>query len=166
MALVQIDVRSVDGKEHNVEVFFEATGQLAVDNDAQNVSWSRRDRDESESGHSMKIFHANGVPLTETGPPPQVNGGRRQPTQHLDWGAIHLTALNASNSWMGSSNVARAFFASSGQLPTADEIIMPLPALLPTQGRMFAVAVQVDVVSRTIGHRCQPTGCCPKWDHW
>jgi len=37
VALVQISAASVDGQSHDVDAFFEATGQLAVDNDSQNV---------------------------------------------------------------------------------------------------------------------------------
>jgi hypothetical protein len=103
-----------DGKMHDVDVFFEATGQLAVDKDTQNVSWARvnlnddgvtvgsgemthdssRKSGEMRRGsggldQSMKIYHVDGVPL--------------QPTEHLDWGAIHLVPLGAAaKGWMGS----------------------------------------------------------------
>lgn len=63
----------------------------------------------------------------------------RQPAEHIDWGQQHLTAVapattgwtaakNAS-SWMGSSNLARATFATSGALPSGgDDLAMPEPA--------------------------------------
>jgi hypothetical protein len=118
-----------DGKMHDVDVFFEATGQLAVDKDTQNVSWARvnlnddgmtvgsgemthdssRKSGEMRRGsggldQSMKIYHVDGVPLAESGDSANKNGGRRQPTEHLDWGAIHLVPLGgaAAKGWMGS----------------------------------------------------------------
>ena len=134
VALFQVDVAATDGKTHDVEVFFEATGQLAVDNDRQNVSWARVNLTKSAiTSQTMKIFHADAVPLAETGAAPNANGGSRQPTEHLDWGAIHLTALNPAHSWMGSSNLARDAFSSGGHLPATDEQVMPLPACAGTE---------------------------------
>ena len=134
VALVQVSAASTDGQSHEVDVFFEATGQLAVDDDSQNVSWARVNLiNDTSSVQSMKIFHSAGVPLTESGDAADVNEGHRQPTEHLDWGAVHLVPVAASSSWMGSSNVARASFAKSGQLPAIDESVMPLPACMGTQ---------------------------------
>ena len=131
VALVRVSAVSTDGQPHEVDVFFEATGQLAVDNDSQNVSWARVSL--ASAVRSMKIFQPNGVPLAESGDAPGASEGRRQPTEHLDWGAVHLVPVAPSGSWMGSSNVARASFAKSGQLPEVDESVMPLPACMGTQ---------------------------------
>jgi hypothetical protein len=128
VALVEVSVVALDGAVHDVGVFFEATGQLAVDSDRQNVSWGR-------FGPSwMKIFHTDGVPLSETGAAPGADAGKRQPPEHLDWGAVHLSALAPTHTWMGSSNVARHVFASSGGLPAADETAMPRPACAGPEG--------------------------------
>ena len=62
----------------------------------------------------MRIFNGAGVPLREyqrcTAPGCLLNG-RGQPTEHLDWGAAHLTVLPSRGAspvtWMGSSNVPR-----------------------------------------------------------
>ena len=41
LALVYFDVASADGTPHDVQLFFEATAQLIVDDDASPVVWAR-----------------------------------------------------------------------------------------------------------------------------
>ena len=83
------------GKPHDVQVFFEITGQVVVDNDTSEVAWGRV---EFPGAESMRIFNPTGVPLREYSPfdPFTEKGG--QPTEHLDWGAAYLTLPNVSRS--------------------------------------------------------------------
>ena len=134
VALVQISVAATDGRTHDIEAFFELTGQLSVEVDTQKVSWARDTQllgTMPQGAASMQIYNPAAVPLSETGSTAAY--ARRQPTEHLDWGRHHLTALPTGagaepTSWMGSSNVARDAFASAGKLPTADETVMPIQA--------------------------------------
>jgi hypothetical protein len=133
VSLVDISVAAIDGNQHEVQVFFELTGQLVVDSDHNNVSWARN------GSKSMRIFNPTGEPLREYSPfnPSTLKGG--QPTNHLDWGSAHLalpstpsSVLSTAHTWMGSSNIARQSFLQNGSVPKlADESIMPLPACNP-----------------------------------
>lgn len=122
-----ISVASADGKDHDVSAFFEMTGQLSVDNDRQNVSWARDGDDKMPldlpaGAASMRIWQPEAIALDEPGFS-KYHPTSAQPIEHLGWGVSHLTALPSTggtvSSWMGSSNVARASFSSSGLLPTA-----------------------------------------------
>jgi hypothetical protein len=130
--LAEISVHSTDGAAHSVEAFMEVAGQLAVDADTTPVSWARLPPGALPAAAvGMRIWNPAGKPLREYTPfdPTTATGG--QPTEHLDWGAAHLTAIGAGgvSSWMGSSNVARKAFALSGAVPQEpDESTMPLPA--------------------------------------
>eukprot|EP00039_Didymoeca_costata_P022326 m.346519 g.346519 ORF g.346519 m.346519 type:complete len:773 (+) comp29453_c0_seq1:52-2370(+) len=135
VALFTVEAISKDLQSHYVSVFFELTGQLVVDNDQNNVSWAEDDiQFPSPTVKSMHIYNPDGKPLREYSPfnPANYKGG--QPTNHLDWGAAHLTVLNGTM-WGGSSNIARSVFATTGGLPTSpSETFMPIPACRPVGG--------------------------------
>ena len=127
VALVQISVQAIDGKQHDVSAFFELTGQMVVDKDQEKVSWARDQALVSgmpEGTQSMKIWQPGSKGLEDL--------GDSAVTEHMTWGQTHLTALlprgGNVTSWMGSSNRARGSWKDTGQLPAADETVMPLPA--------------------------------------
>ena len=137
VSLVEVAVVSTDKRAHQVAIFFELTGQIAVDQDSSNVSWARDSPSPAmpPGAVGMRIFRSEQSPLHHAATCDGIawcQDPKDWPTQHIDWGAAHLTLLPSSggslSSWMGSSNLARASFARSGALPVRDETAMPLPA--------------------------------------
>ena len=115
-----------------VQFFLETPGQMAVDKDSQTVAWARDSWAHGTEHQSMQIGVAAPRPfvLTDYWIDP------RQPAEHIDWGAAHLTLPRSkpatwranATSWMGSSNLARSTFAATGGLPAGDDRAMPEPA--------------------------------------
>lgn len=132
LTYVYFDVAASSMPVANVQFFLETPGQMATDNDAQTVAWSRDEWSASSAHLSMGIGVARPQPfkLTDYWIDP------RQPAEHIDWGRVHLTIPHAKpasqlynvSSWMGSSNLARSTFARSGTLPIGDDLAMPEPA--------------------------------------
>ena len=57
LALVYFDVASADGTPHDVQLFFEATAQLIVDDDASPVVWARDEwAAQSDAGGSLALL--------------------------------------------------------------------------------------------------------------
>ena len=129
LGLVWVDVApSGGGRRPSVQLFFEATAQLAVDDDSQPVVWRR---DAWAAGAD-----AGGAASLSVGTEEQAILRQRdlyidpgQPAEHLEWGYFHLTVPSAAaqhaQTWLGSSNVARGHFARNGSLPAADNLRMP-----------------------------------------
>ena len=60
VALLELLVVPLDNQKHNVQFFFEMTGQIAVDNDANNVSWGRDTLHLPKDAVSMHIYNPDG----------------------------------------------------------------------------------------------------------
>ena len=60
VALLELLVVPLDNRKHNVQFFFEMTGQIAVDNDANNVSWGRDTLHLPKDAVSMHIYNPDG----------------------------------------------------------------------------------------------------------
>ncbi|HEY9282915.1 MAG TPA: DUF4965 domain-containing protein [Pyrinomonadaceae bacterium] len=107
------DVRAVDGREHQVSLYFDCTAEFAVNTTYEKVTWSRL-----KAGDLRVLsFGSQLQPVLE----------RSGDDLRIDWGYLHL-ALPPS--WAGAdviawNQTARAAFAQSGALPDSDDARMP-----------------------------------------
>ncbi|MBB6733294.1 glutaminase family protein [Cohnella zeiphila] len=70
---VAFDVRSVDGRSHDVQLYFDATGEWCVDSADQRVVWGER----RESGlRLLHMEHEHQQPLTRSGDDLRIEWGR------------------------------------------------------------------------------------------
>ena len=99
--LVTVDVASVDGREHEVSLYFDVAGQLATQHDGQPVAWGRDTAVEADGRHvSMGIGTAEQAIFRVTGDwnsrrsGNDGSSGYGQPSEHLQWGRFHLGVPN------------------------------------------------------------------------
>jgi hypothetical protein len=107
------DVRAIDGRAHQVSLYFDATAEFAVNTTYEKVVWSRLRAGDLR----VLTFGSQLQPVLE----------RSGDDLRIDWGHLHL-ALPPS--WNGPEVVvwnqtARAAFAASGALPDSDDTRMP-----------------------------------------
>ena len=110
------DAESIDGKTHDLAVYFDADGAIAVNEPTDKISWSRyRHRD---------------LDLMCAGSAEQKILGRAGDNLRIDWGYLYLgvplefhptTALE-------SNRITRNQFISSGTIPQTDNLNMPQAA--------------------------------------
>ena len=97
---ITYEVKSKDGKEHDIEFYFEATPEWALDNKIQ----------ESMS----EGFENNGLLYVKTGSIAQEILGKRGDDLRIDWGYFYMAAENKNTFiGVGSPEVLRSAFASS-----------------------------------------------------
>lgn len=127
LSLVYFDVAATGAGRPTVQLFFETSAQMIVDDDAQTVVWQRDGWASGTASASMCIGTAEQAILRQRDL--YIDPG--QPSQHLEWGYLHLTIPSAvaqhATTWMGGSNVARGHFARNGSVPTSDNLRMPEP---------------------------------------
>lgn len=103
-------VRSIDGKDHDVQVYAEATPQLAVNDISQAVdSWTGA---------------ADGIDFVKTGTVEQNILGRKGDNVRIDWGYFYLgTPSGKGNVSLGDYHDMKDSFISTGTLlPSRQEI--------------------------------------------
>ncbi len=116
VSYVEFSVRSVDGRPHDVALYFDAGGEIAVNDPGQNVVWAR-----------LKL---DGLEALSLGSQDQPVLARRGDDVRIDWGYFYLgipSAMNARSCLAGAS-VCRENFAKDGDLPVRDDTDMPRPA--------------------------------------
>lgn len=106
------EVRSRDGKPHDVKLYFDATAEWAVHRTNQRVRWSR--------------FRVDGLQVMKIGTVEQRVLGRKGDNVRIDWGHL-LVAAPADEAWtaMAAAPVARRLFVDDGGMPSADDQDMP-----------------------------------------
>jgi hypothetical protein len=102
-------VRSTDGKDHAVSLYFDATANLAIDNPQQSVSWSR--------------LSLNGAPVLRMGNQEQPVLGKSGDNLRIDWGYLYLAAPAGEGISTAAveRKVATGSFRRSGKLPATDD---------------------------------------------
>lgn len=106
------DVRSTDGKTHDATVYFEASGNIAVNTPAQKVVW---ERGKAGAWTTLRI-----------GSEEQPVLGKRGDNLRIDWG--HLYISSPTSGYLGPSQPALDGFLANGELPKADIPANPQPA--------------------------------------
>jgi hypothetical protein len=110
-------VRSLDGKNHDVQLYSDAGADLTVnDANAQQVTWSRA------SKGNMTALRLGSVD--------QPVLAKRGDDLRIDWGQLYLAAPNQNGlqSVLSSREVAQDAWGRTGNLPTGDEAPTPRTA--------------------------------------
>jgi hypothetical protein len=109
-------ISAVDGRQHGVEVYLDASAALAVNTADQPVEWSR--------------FRLNGMDAMRLGSQQQPVLEKEGDNLRIDWGYLYIAApqeMHATESATALST-ARASFGDSGKLPDTDETETNRPA--------------------------------------
>jgi hypothetical protein len=100
------DVRSTDAAQHAVQVFLDASPEIATSYDHQPVTFARN---QTESTHVLSVGTASQSVLNRSGD-----------DLRIDWGYLHLAIPDSEPSHSTISRFAAHDFASSGTLPVSD----------------------------------------------
>ena len=131
--------RSTDGKSHDVDVYFDAGSQIAVNIPEQRVAWSR-----------YKLGNLTVLRMgSEQQPILQESGDDLR----IDWGYLYVFAPPESgeSECAGIRPTEMSSFMSSGSLPDSDELRLMQPYAQPTPALAYAFrlgAVGAQPVSR------------------
>ena len=106
------DVRSRDGRQHTVSVYFSASADLAVNAPEQRVVWSR----EVLAGLTALRVGSEEQPILR----------KKGDDLRIDWGYAYVAAkANESKAAAGSESVCSRAFVNEGKLPETDDNRMP-----------------------------------------
>lgn len=111
---ITMEVRSADGKSHDVRLYLEACGEWAVNSAEQQVRWAR--------------FKRPNLRVLSIGTEEQPVLKRAGDGVKIDWGYFCVAASGATDDVMAPDRVCRAEFSASGKLPDSDDIRMPRAA--------------------------------------
>ncbi len=121
-------LRSVDGKEHLISLYFDSSAELVVNTTDEPVIWSRE-----------QIGGLNVMRMGTVAQPILANSGD---DRRIDWGYLYLAlpATQVSQSVIAEGNLARGQFTQEGSLPRQDDTQMPRPAAdrMPVLATVFA----------------------------
>ena len=105
---------STDGQKHRVELLLDIDANIAVNDPAQPVTWSRA--------------RAPQLTLLNVGSRDQQTLHQSGDRMRIDWGYFHLGVPDGIASSTALSYDSMAQFAKDGSLPEADDLAMPRPA--------------------------------------
>jgi hypothetical protein len=106
------DVKSTDGKSHQVSVLFSASGELAVDNRRQKVVWSRPT--------------IAGLTALKMGCKDQAYVQRAGDDSRIDWGYAYIAGeSDQCKGAIGPEQTLMRAFVDKGELPTDDDANQP-----------------------------------------
>lgn len=101
------ETRSIDTRSHDVQIYFDASQQLAVNTGDQSVAWSR--------------FHCDGKQVLRIGTTEQPVLKTYGDNVRIDWGYLYLTGPDGTQS-AADRSVTGAQFARDGKLPVSDDL--------------------------------------------
>jgi hypothetical protein len=106
-------VRSADGRPHEVALYFDAGSEIAVNNPAQSVVWSR--------------LNLDGLDALAIGSQDQPVLAKKGDDLRIDWGYFYLAvpAGPSARTRLGSAQPGREAFLRDGRLPLRDDLDMP-----------------------------------------
>ena len=128
LTYVKWNVHAIDGKAHHVQIFFSASGELAVNTMDEALTWSR------ETAGDMQAMRIG----TEA----QPILGQSGDDMRIDWGYAYLASPEAEATSIAPQSDCIEQFTTSGGLPP-DDTRMPRPARDSTP----AMALTLDLVS-------------------
>jgi len=112
---VSFDVKSADGQKHDVQIYFDATAEWAVNKPGQDVKWKRSS--------------ADGLNVMSAGTVDQKVLGTKGDDVRIDWGHLLVAVPKVgTTSAIGSAEELRGGFIEDGQLPAGDDLDMPRAA--------------------------------------
>ena len=142
---VTMQTRSVDGKPHQVQLYFDASAEWAVNTTDQQVAWQR------EKVEGMEVMRVGTVE--------QPVLGKAGDNLRIDWGHFYVAVPQDANAVgklrtaVAADEAARQAFVSTGKLPEKDDERTPRAARdkWPVLAAAFDVGeVGKDVVSRRL----------------
>jgi hypothetical protein len=146
---INSDIRSLDGADHKVQLYLDASAEHAVNGLDENTF------NQSVTWQAWNTSSLNGLQI---GNSDQNVLGSKGDRVNIDWGFLHMGVGAASNDasndasptstmYAGSAATAQAAFKAGGALPTAPDTRKPRAVSddLPT----LAVAADLGVVSKT-----------------
>jgi hypothetical protein len=105
-------VKSLDGREHDVTLYLDASGNLAVNDPGEQVAWSRDS--------------VNGLNLLRIGSQRQPVLKRYGDNVRIDWGWFYIAVPQNEEAQIAAGNQSyRDDFLQSGQFPSADDLEFP-----------------------------------------
>jgi hypothetical protein len=110
LTYIEWTLSSIDGKEHEAAVYFDAASDLVV-NTADQPVWSAR-------------FQVDGQPVLRMGSREQPVLAKRGDDLRIDWGYLYLAADKPEGvtEAITSSQQGRAAFTGTGRLPDSDDL--------------------------------------------
>ena len=110
------DVRAVDNRPHDVGLYFDAAAELAVNNAAQCVTWSRPE--------------VAGLKVMQIGSQEQSVLQKSGDDLRIDWGNLYVAVPEgeAASTTVAGQEKARGAFVKDGRLPACGDTRMPRPA--------------------------------------
>ncbi|MGI8912334.1 MAG: DUF5127 domain-containing protein [Chloroflexota bacterium] len=110
------DVRAVDGRSHDVTIYFDVASLLAVNDPAQPVVWTRA--------------QVAGLDVLAAGSQEQPVLAKSGDNLRIDWGYLYLAVPkgDGETTALGDASRLRAAFAANGALPATDDLEMPRAA--------------------------------------
>src|SRR5699024_6345376 len=113
---ISFEVRSGDNQPHEVQLYFSAAGNMAVNTPDQQVSWKRS--------------HTGNLDLMRVGTERQNILGRKGDDVRIDWGYLYLGTPDkkGGSSAIASSSASVSAFVSSGTLAIKDDQNKPRSA--------------------------------------
>jgi hypothetical protein len=114
---VQWEVASADGAPHDVSVYLDCSGEIAVNRPEQKIAWTRA--------------RAGDLQVLRVGTTEQPVLEKHGDDLRIDWGYFYLAAPKSDvpvETAAVSSRLARENFAKSGAFPDSDDLRMPRPA--------------------------------------
>ncbi|MBI5092209.1 MAG: DUF5127 domain-containing protein [Candidatus Hydrogenedentes bacterium] len=113
LTYVILDAHASDGKPHSVQLYFDITGEWAVDKSDQEVAWGRAD--------------ANGLTALRIGTVEQPVLKKKGDDLRIDWGHAYLAAPASTDTHtaIASDTASRGGFVDSGRTPDKDDSRMP-----------------------------------------
>ena len=135
-------VISIDGKDHAVSLYFDASANLTIDNPQQSVNWSR--------------LSLNGAPVLRMGNQDQPVLAKSGDNLRIDWGYLYLAAPAGEGISTAAveRRAAAGAFRRTGKLPATDDFeihrarrnMLPVLAYAFDLGRIGAVPVTRQIV--------------------
>jgi hypothetical protein len=120
--------RSTDNSAHQVELLLDVSPQIAVNANAQQVTWGRS--------------HAGGLTVLNVGTQEQASLHQSGDRIRIDWGYFHLAVPDAESGTTEISTTATTEFAEKGALEDVDDLDMPRAAD-STRGQAPHLAVEL-----------------------
>ncbi|UVI28393.1 glutaminase family protein [Paenibacillus spongiae] len=132
-----VDVRSIDGADHNVILYWDATGEWAIDTPDQSVVWGRQ---------PLPLEGAADMPYIGSEQQPVL--GKTGDDTRIDWGYLYLAANGGGyasvSTAIGSAEELRRQFAASGAI--ADETSLAMPRAVSDGYPAIAAAIELGAV--------------------
>jgi len=111
---ITYDVISTDGKSHSVQLYYDNTAEIAVNQVSESVTWSRTDI-------------AGGLRAMRIGTTAQNVVGQAGDGIGINWGYLYVASSNDSLQSMSNAQDARSSFVNNGKLP-GDNTHVNVPA--------------------------------------